>query len=129
MRILYVEDDPVNRKVVQALLGRAGVATDEAVNGEAGLQRVDQGDYDVILMDLRMPVMDGLTAIRHIRARRDDKSRTPIVVITADTSAHIREEALAAGADDLLQKPVDIARLFETIGPLVARRSGGTAEI
>lgn len=129
MLILHVEDDPVNRKVMHALLGRAGIAPDEAVNGRAGIERVEQGDYDIVLMDLRMPVMDGLTAIRHIRARGDKKARTPVIVITADTSTSIREEALMAGADDLLQKPVDIARLFEIIGSLVARRTGGSTEI
>lgn len=118
MRVLYVEDDRINRKVMQAILGRAAIVPDEAINGLEGLRRVDTEDYDVVLMDLRMPEMDGLTAIRHIRARSDAKAGVPIIVITADTSSGIREESIDAGANDLLTKPVDVSRLFEILGAL-----------
>lgn len=115
MRVLYVEDDPVNRKVMQAMLSRAGIAIEEAFDGLHGLEMIDTGDYDLVLMDLRMPRMDGLTAIKHIRARADHRSNVPIVVVTADTSETMRADCLREGANDVLCKPVPLQRMMELI--------------
>jgi len=106
---------------------RAGeIEMAEAEDGETGLRMVEENDYDLILMDLRMPGMDGLTAIRHIRARGDAKAQAPIIVITADAGSTIEADCKAAGADDLLLKPVSMTALFNAIGALIARGGQGS---
>ncbi|MEZ5938415.1 MAG: response regulator [Hyphomonadaceae bacterium] len=120
MRVLFVDDDAMNRRVVRDMLLVAGVTLDEAEDGQAGLDSVDREEYSLVLMDLRMPGMDGLTAIRRIRAREDAKAHVPIIVVTADTSLHMRDECLAAGADDVLMKPVAMKMLFKAMGQVVA---------
>lgn len=121
MRILFVDDNGMNRKVVECMLEAAGLQMAEAENAEAGLEMIDAADYDVILMDLRMPGMDGLTAIRRIRARGDSKAGLPIIVVTADNAPEIHRQALAAGADDVLHKPVQMEALFDTIAQVMTR--------
>ena len=99
-----------------------GVEMAEAENAEEGLRLIDANEYDMLLVDLRMPGMDGITAIRHIRARADAKAAVPVIVVTADTAIDLRERCLAAGADDVLFKPVAMDALFETMGRLLAGR-------
>lgn len=123
MQILFVEDDPMNRRVVRDMLSVAGAEMSEAPDAETGLQMIEDGDYHIVLMDLRMPGMDGLTAVRHIRARSDAKATLPIIVITADTASNLREDCLSQGADEMLLKPVAMQDLFDAIGRLVALRS------
>ena len=125
MNILFIEDDPMNRRVVKDMLDVAGATMAEAGLAEEGLARIEYEDFDVILMDLRMPGMDGMEAIRRIRARGDAKGELPVIVITADTGVDLREECLAAGADDVLFKPVAMAALFDSIGRVLAIRGGG----
>jgi CheY-like chemotaxis protein len=127
MRILYVEDSEINRRVVKEMLRAGDIEMSEAEDGFIGLQMIDDGDYDLILMDLRMPGMDGMTAIRHIRARPDEKASLPVVVITADDGPTIDADCQAAGANEVLRKPVSMAALFETISGLMARKGGGQA--
>ena len=79
----------------------------------------------MVLMDLRMPGMDGITAIEHIRARRDAKAKLPVIVVTADTAVDLRERCIAAGADEVLFKPVAMDALFDAIGRLLAQGEGG----
>lgn len=120
--VLCVEDNEMNRRVLKDMLGVAGVKMDEAPEAETGLRMLDEGDYDLVLMDLRMPGMDGLTAIRQIRARHDEKARVPVIVVTADTSLNIREDCLAAGADDVVLKPVAMNLLFDAMGRTLTSR-------
>jgi CheY-like chemotaxis protein len=128
MKIIFVEDDAMNRRVVRDMLSVAGLDMAEAETAERGLEMIDAADYDLVLMDLRMPGMDGLTAIGHIRARDDDKAKVPIIVVTADTAANLREQCAAVGADDFLQKPVAMNALFETVGKVLAAK-GSTATL
>ena len=121
MHVLFVEDDPMNRAVVRDMLTIVEVDMAEAEDAEAGLSMVDAGSYDAILMDLRMPGMDGLTAIRHIRMREDAKGRTPIIVITADTAPDLHARCREAGADDVLGKPVPMERLFDSLSDVIDR--------
>ena len=125
MNVLFIEDDRMNRRVVRDMLHVAGVEMEEAESAEEGLKLLDAKDYDMLLVDLRMPGMDGITAIGHIRARTDAKAQVPVIVVTADTALDLRERCLAAGADEVLFKPVAMDALFETIGRLLADRSGG----
>lgn len=123
VRVLFVDDNAMNRKVVKSMLEAAEAVMVEAEDAETGLAILDAGAFDVILMDLRMPGMDGLAAIRRIRARKDDKASLPIVVVTADNGPDIRGQALAAGADDLLNKPVQMQALFDAIGRAIEKKS------
>lgn len=125
MNILFIEDDPMNRRVVKDMLDVAGATMAEAGLAEEGLARIEYESFDVVLMDLRMPGMDGIEAIRRIRARDDAKAELPIIVITADTALDLRERCLEAGADDVLFKPVAMDALFDSIGRVLAIRGGG----
>lgn len=124
MDVLFVEDNEMNRRVVKDMLGVAGMRVDEVPEAATGLRMIDEGNYDLILMDLCMPGMDGLTAIRHIRARPDEKARLPVIVVTADPSLTIREDCLAAGADDVVLKPVSMNLLFDAMGRTMTARDG-----
>jgi CheY-like chemotaxis protein len=111
LHVLVVEDHPVNQKLVGVLLGRMGCRLEFCENGQLALDRVQQQGFDMILMDVNMPVMDGLTATRLIRALPGAVAQTPIVVFTADVMNEAREQALAAGANDFITKPVNVEQL------------------
>lgn len=121
MNVLFIEDDRMNRRVVRDMLDVAGASMVEAESAEAGLAILDAQVFDMLLIDLRMPGMDGITAIEHIRARPDAKAAVPIIVITADTALDLRERCMAAGADEVLFKPVAMDALFEAMGRILAR--------
>lgn len=125
MNVLFIEDDRMNRRVVRDMLDVAGVGMVEAESAEAGLAAIEAETFDMLLIDLRMPGMDGITAIGHIRARPDDKANVPIIVITADTALDLRERCLAAGANEVLFKPVAMDALFEAMGRILAQDPGG----
>jgi CheY-like chemotaxis protein len=125
MNILFIEDDRMNRRVVRDMLDVAGATMAEAESAEAGLALIDANDYAMVLVDLRMPGMDGITAIRHIRARGDEKARVPVIVVTADAAADLRARCLEAGADEVLFKPVAMDALFDAMGRILARDAEG----
>ncbi|HEV2678319.1 MAG TPA: response regulator [Aliidongia sp.] len=117
-RILLVEDNAINQKVARALLERAGYRVDVAIQGADALARIEAERYDIVLMDIQMPVMDGIETTRHIRARADDKANLPIVAMTANAMEGAREEYLAAGMDDYISKPIDSRLMLELIDRL-----------
>lgn len=125
MNILFIEDDPMNRRVVKDMLDVAGATMAEAAWAEEGLAMLDEDTFDVILVDLRMPGTDGFETIRQIRGRGDAKGELPIIVVTAETAADLRDRCLAVGADDVLFKPVAMDSLFDSIGRVLAIRGGG----
>ncbi len=117
VRVLLVEDNPVNQKVAAKMLGRLGCSVDLAENGAIALERYDSGRYALVLMDLSMPVMDGLEATRLIRQRElSTGRRVPIVALTANAMEGDRERCLGAGMDEYLTKPVRSEGLAEVIG-------------
>ncbi|PAX06681.1 response regulator [Sphingomonas lenta] len=124
MKVLFIEDDRMNRRVVKDMLDVAGAVMTEAESAEEGLELLDANQYDILLVDLRMPGMDGMTAIRHIRARGDAKAQVPVIVVTADTAPDLREQCLEAGADDVLFKPVAMEALFDSMGRVLAKAAG-----
>lgn len=127
MKVLFIEDDPMNRRVVKDMLDVAGAEMIEAEDGPTGLQLIEEQEFQIVLVDLRMPGMDGITAIRQIRGRADAKGRVPVIVVTADTAADLRERCVAAGADEVLFKPVAMDALFDAMGRILARDAeGGT---
>ncbi|WP_250208005.1 ATP-binding protein [Curvibacter sp. CHRR-16] len=111
LRVLVAEDHPVNRKFVGILLEKLGCETTFCENGELAVQAVQDSDFDIILMDVHMPVMDGLAATRAIRAMEAPKNGIPIVVLTADVMNEAQDQALAAGVNDFVGKPVQISQL------------------
>jgi signal transduction histidine kinase/ActR/RegA family two-component response regulator len=117
LRILAAEDNPTNRQVLQIILDMLGAEVTFAVNGSDAVDEWSRGDFDIILMDLQMPVMDGLTATREIRSREASQSRTrtPIVAVTANAMAHHVDECLSAGMDAHVAKPIRAPELFETM--------------
>lgn len=120
MRVLCVDDHDLNRQVIKEMLDVAGLTVEEAPEAETGLTMIDTRDYDLVLMDLRMPGKDGLTALREIRARGDSKGKIPVLVVTGDTGMKIMDDVDAAGGDALLFKPVMMDTLFDAIGRTLA---------
>ena len=116
-RVLAAEDNRVNQLVLRTLLGQIGVEPTIVENGAEALQAWEQGDYDLILMDVQMPVMDGASATEAIRNREAASGRpaTPIVALTANAMSHQVAAYRAAGMDGFLAKPLEIAALFKTI--------------
>jgi len=106
LTVLLVEDNPVNQKVVQAMLTKHGHTVDVADNGVSALELADGRTYDVILMDMHMPEMDGMTATQSIRNGSGPNRNSPILAFTADAVAAHRAEFLDAGVDEIVTKPV-----------------------
>jgi len=111
LRILIAEDNLVNQKVAVRLLQRMGYRPEVAANGMDVLQELDRNDYDLVLMDVHMPEMDGLEATRRIRAQRPQGNGLRIVAMTASAFSDDRAECMAAGMDDYITKPVRIVEL------------------
>jgi len=117
-RVLLVEDNAVNQKVAQRFLERLGCDVELAENGEQCLRAWERGKFDVVLMDIQMPVMDGYTATRLIREKECVDRHTPIVALTANAMTGQLERCLSAGMDGLLTKPIAIERLREVLDRL-----------
>jgi signal transduction histidine kinase/HPt (histidine-containing phosphotransfer) domain-containing protein/ActR/RegA family two-component response regulator len=115
LRVLLAEDNPTNRLVATALLQRLGHRIDTACNGAEALAALERGTYDLVLMDVMMPEMDGLAATRRIRGREPAGRHLPIVGLTAGSGADTLAECLAAGMDVVTTKPVTLPRLRAAI--------------
>ena len=113
-RILLVEDDPLNREVARKLLDSVGLVVDIAEDGEQAVHRAMERDYALIVMDMQMPRMDGLSASRSIR-KIPRHERTPIVALTANAFAEDRARCLEAGMNDFITKPINPETLFVTL--------------
>jgi len=113
--VLLVEDNAVNQKVAVRYLERMGCEVRVADNGAEGVRAYREGKFDIVLMDLQMPVMDGLTATREIRQLEAGRPMTPIVALTANAMSGQLERCLEAGMNAFLTKPLEIARLYETL--------------
>jgi CheY-like chemotaxis protein len=126
LRALVVEDSVVNQKLLAHILTRQGFDVTVADNGQDGVEKFDQDSFDVVLMDVQMPVMDGLTATRIIRHHESGlgKQHTPIIAVTAGMD---RESCLQAGMDDHLYKPVRLDDLRPLLEPLMMRASMSSA--
>lgn len=118
-RVLLVEDNAINQEVAYALLEQVGCEIDLADNGQVAVDKARGGDHDLILMDLQMPVMDGLTATRLIRALPAGAC-IPIVAMTASSVEADRAACRAAGMDDYIAKPVDPDILYQTLARWLA---------
>jgi PAS domain S-box-containing protein len=114
IRLLLAEDSPANQVVAKALLTKKGYQVDVVENGQEAVSAFESGAYDLILMDLRMPGMDGLEATRLIRAQ-ETNSHIPIVAMTANARQEDVDRCLASGMDDFVAKPVDKQKLFAAL--------------
>ncbi len=130
-RILLAEDNEVNRLVAEGILGKLGLRTDTVGNGAEALAALERERYDLVLMDIQMPVMDGLEATRRIRSqepgvgRHDEARRVPVIAMTAHAMQGDREMCLQAGMDDYVTKPVSIKALAAVLAkwlPSVGRK-------
>jgi signal transduction histidine kinase/AmiR/NasT family two-component response regulator len=125
LRVLAAEDNAVNRLVLKTLLEQAGVTPKIVENGAQAVEAYGQDDWDLILMDVQMPVLDGVGAAKAIRASEQQRGRvpTPIVALTANAMTHQRQQYLAAGMDDCVSKPIQAQELFAVIENAVAAGS------
>jgi signal transduction histidine kinase/ActR/RegA family two-component response regulator len=131
LRVLAAEDNAINQLVLKTLLHQMGVDPTVVENGQLAVAAWETGDWDVILMDIQMPVMDGLTATAQIRAKElaEGRPRTPIVALTANAMSHQVEQYITAGMDGHVAKPIQVAELFAALTraavPPQAKPGGG----
>ena len=125
LRVLVVEDHPVNRMILEAWMTSSNHVTSAAENGELAVAAAAEQPFDLIIMDVNMPVMDGLTATRLIREGHGPNAETPIVVLSASARSEDHQAGLDAGADAYLNKPIDFVALAE----MMARAPGGRAVV
>ena len=121
-KILLVEDDELNRDMLLRRLERKGMEVEIAVNGREAVEKSTQGCFDVVLMDISLPVMDGYEATRKLRAKAETQN-LPIIGLSAHAMVGDREKALQAGCDDYDTKPVDLLRLLAKINALLGAAS------
>jgi CheY-like chemotaxis protein len=129
LRILLVDDNSVNRQVVKLFTAKLSPVVVEAVNGKEALDRLHEDKFDIVLLDVHMPVMDGKEAIRRIRASAEPWRDIPVIALTADAMSGDRERYLALGMSDYVSKPLDqrelTAKLAAAMGdrPLLAEKA------
>lgn len=119
-RILLVEDNEMNRDMLSRRLERKGYEVTMAVDGREGIDKAREGGYDMILMDMSLPEVDGWDATRQLRASAET-ANVPIIALTAHAMAGDREKAIEAGCDDYDTKPIELPRLLSKIEALLQR--------
>ncbi len=125
MRLLIIEDEPDMLDTLAEAMRGEGYAVDEAENGDDGLFKAIEIDYDAIICDVMMPVFDGFELVRRLRL----KKKTPVLMLTARTKVKDRVQGLDTGADDYLAKPVDLNELAARIRALIRRAHGNASAI
>ena len=124
MHVLLAEDNPTNQYLLNAYLRAAGHAVEMVANGVEAVAAASRGGFDVVLMDVQMPELDGLAATRRIRALAGPASQVPIVALTANAMMRDRDACFEAGMTDYLPKPIDVAALHRAL----ARARAGVAD-
>ena len=115
LKVLHVDDDPMNLRVVQEILGAFGHLGVMASSGEEALERLGTEAFDIMLVDIHMPVMTGIDVVRFLRASGGPQSDLPVIALTADVYSRRPAEYLALGFNDFVSKPILVAGLMETI--------------
>ena len=115
-KALIVEDNPINMELVSEILTSNGISVDEAVNGEEAIKMVENETYDVVLMDIELPGIDGVDATKIIKSKHKN---LPILALTSYAMKGDRERFIAAGFDDYISKPIDINSFIEKINKLI----------
>ncbi len=124
LRILVADDNPTNREVVGRILERSGHAVVLVNDGEQALDAIERDEYDIVLLDRNMPGMGGMEALQALRLMTRGRQRLPVIMLSADVTPEAKREALEAGADAYLPKPIEALRLLDEIQAL----AGGKAE-
>ena len=119
-KVLTIDDSSSIRQMVFYTLNNAGYQVDEAVNGQEGLQKAKKQQYDLVLTDQNMPIMDGLTVIRNLRVLPEYKT-TPILMLTTEAGEAMKSHGKAAGATGWLVKPFNPNKLLEVVKSVLAR--------
>ncbi|MEL6342979.1 MAG: ATP-binding protein [Myxococcota bacterium] len=119
LAVLVVEDHPVNQRVIDKLLVRLGIRADMVSNGAMAMTRVREKHYDLVLMDMQMPIMDGITATREIRNSLDESRQPVIVALTANAFAADRIRCMEAGMDGFMTKPVRLESMAQVVDALI----------
>ena len=127
-RVLLVEDNPVNQTVAVGILEEFGCDTVVAINGEDAVSKMSDDDFDIVLMDCELPVMDGFAATAAIREHVDPGRSVPIIAVTANAVDGDRERCLAAGMQDYLAKPITVEKLHGTLTRWLGTESGQRVE-
>ena len=122
LRILLAEDNAVNQKLATRLLAQMGYRADVAANGLEAIDALERQRYDIVLMDVQMPEMDGLEASRQINKQWSRDQRPQIVAMTANAMQGDRELCIAAGMDDYITKPIRVEELVAALDRVPARR-------
>ena len=113
LNVLVVEDNPMNVLIIKQFLKKWDITYDIAQNGELAVEKVQKSNFDIVLMDLQMPVMDGYTAAKRIRKLKDDKyQKLPIIAVTASAFNEIRSRVIDSGMTDFVTKPINPEELF-----------------
>jgi signal transduction histidine kinase/ActR/RegA family two-component response regulator len=128
LRVLLVDDNAVNRHVARLLLAPTGVIVAEATNGQEALDRLGEQPFDLVLLDVHMPVMNGTDAIKHIRAAEAGWRDIPVIALTADAMSGDRERLLSMGMTGYASKPIDQAALINEIRRVMDRSSVSVSE-
>jgi two-component system sensor histidine kinase RpfC len=121
-RVLVADDNPVNRSVLQRVLERAGHHCTVVNNGEEALDWLEKEPFDAVVLDLHMPVLDGLEALRAYHFLTIPEERIPVIMFSADASVETEAECLQAGVDAFLSKPIDVEKFVQTLETLATRR-------
>ena len=129
IRLLAAEDNPTNQQVLAAVMESLGIDIDIVADGKQAVEAWKVGGYDLVLMDIQMPVMDGIDAACQIRGIEvaEQRKRTPIVALTANALTHQVEEYMAAGMDGHVAKPIEIAKLYEAISAALTDAATGAS--
>lgn len=122
--VLLVEDNLVNQEVARELLNYFGCDVTTANNGEEALNKIQETEFDLVLMDIQMPVMDGITATKEVRALGGHFLTLPMVALTAHSLSGDREKSLAAGLDDHITKPIELNQLARILGTFLSPAAG-----
>jgi CheY-like chemotaxis protein len=123
LRVLLAEDNKVNQQFATLILNKAGHSVEIAANGRQAVDALNRSDFDVVLMDIQMPELDGLQATLQIRAMPEPKRSIPIIAVTAHAMIGAREEYLAAGMDEYISKPFQPATLLSALAKFPVQKS------
>ncbi len=110
-RVLLAEDNEINQRIAMRILEKSGYDAKAVGNGKLAVEELSRSRYDIVLMDIQMPEMDGLEATARIREMESPVRRIPIIAVTANCMAGDREKCLSAGMDDYIPKPMDLTKL------------------
>lgn len=114
IKIIVAEDNQMNQLLIKTIIALQGYTCFIADNGKLAIEELEKNDYDIILMDIMMPIMDGFTAAKYIREKLGNQT-IPIIAVTADVTANIKEKCKDAGMNDYISKPYNGDKLIEMI--------------